>query len=197
MTRDEIKAILPNISKDELDKIMAINGSDIEKAKGDTTALNTQITNLTNQISDRDNQLKDLKAKSADNESLTQKIEELETANATAKSNYEKIVADMKRDHAVNNGIRDAKAKNVKAVRALLDMDKIKMDGDTVIGLKDQLDALAQSDVYLFDVEDTTNKGGMKGGFEPGKGSNGGGNENPATFSEAISSSLAKLGITK
>ena len=193
MTRDEIKAILPNITKEELDKIMAINGSDIEKAKGDTTALNTQITNLSNQITDRDNQLKDLKSKTSDNDALNKKIEELQTANATAKANYDKAVADMKRNHAVDNSIRDAKAKNVKAVRALLDMDKIKMDGETVLGLKDQLDALAKSDAYLFDAEDTTPK--VNGGFVPGKGSNGGNNDTPASFSDAISTSLAKLGI--
>ena len=193
MTRDEIKAILPNITKEELDKIMAINGSDIEKAKGDATALNTQITDLTNQITDRDNQLKELKSKVGDNETLKNKIEELENANKTAKSNYDKTVADMKRDYAVNNSIRDAKAKNVKAVRALLDMDKVKMDGETVVGLKDQLDALAKSDAYLFDVEDTNPK--VKGGFEPGKGSGGGGNDTPASFSDAISTSLAKMGV--
>ena len=197
MTRDEIKAILPNITKEELDKIMAINGSDIEKAKGETTALNTQITDLSNQITDRDNQLKDLKSKVGDNETLKNKIEELETANKTAKSNYEKAIADMKRDNAINNSIRDAKAKNVKAVRALLDMEKIKMDGETVIGLKDQIDALAKSDAYLFEVEDTSNNGGMKGGFKPGTGSNGGNNENPTSFSDAISTSLAKLGVVK
>ena len=197
MTRDEIKAILPNITKEELDKIMAINGTDIEKAKGDTTALNTQITDLSNQITDRDNQLKDLKSKVGDNEALRTKIEELETANKTAKSNYDKIVADMKRDFAVNTSIREAKAKNVKAVLALLDMEKVKMDGETVVGLKDQIEALQKSDAYLFDVEDTTNKGGMKGGFVAGSGSQGGGNDTPASFNEAITASLAKLGIVK
>lgn len=196
MTRDEIKAILPNITKEELDKIMAINGSDIEKAKGDATALNTQITDLTNQITDRDNQLKDLKSKVGDNETLKNKIEELETANKTAKTNYEKTIADMKRDNAINNSIRDAKAKNVKAVRALLDMDKIKMDGETVIGLKDQIDALAKSDAYLFDAEDTT-KGGVGGGFVPGVGSKGNGNDTNASFDDAIRASLASLGIVK
>ncbi len=197
MTRDEIKAILPNITKEELDKIMAINGSDIEKAKGDTAALNKQITDLTTQITDRDKQLKDLKSKADGNDDLVKKISELETANATAKTNYEKTVAEMKRDYAVNNSIRDAKAKNVKAVRALLDMDKVKMDGETVTGLKDQLDALVKSDAYLFETTDPNPKGGVKGGFEPGAGSNGGGNGTPASFSEAISSSLAKIGIVK
>jgi chromosome segregation ATPase len=196
MTRDEIKAILPNITKEELDKIMDINGSDIEKAKGDVTALNTQITDLSNQITDRDNQLKELKSTATNNADLTKKIEELETANKTAKSNYEKTIADMKRDNAINNSIRDAKAKNVKAVRALLDLDKIKMDGDTVLGLKDQIDALAKSDAYLFEVEDAT-KGGVGGGFVPGVGSKGNDNDTNASFTDAISTSLAKLGIVK
>lgn len=196
MTRDEIKAILPNITKEELDKIMDINGSDIEKAKGDTAGFTKQIDDLTNQITDRDNQLRDLKSKVGDNETLKNKIEELETANKTAKTNYEKTVAEMKRDYAVNNSIRDAKAKNVKAVRALLDMDKIKMDGENIIGLKDQIEALTKSDAYLFDVTENTSPN-VGGGFVPGVGSNGGGNGTPASFSEAISTSLAKIGIVK
>ena len=196
MTRDEIKAILPNITKEDLDKIMTINGADIEKAKGDATSMSTQIANLTAQITDRDNQLKELKNKVTDNAELTKQIADLQTANATAKTNYEKTVADMKRDFALNNGVRDAKAKNVKAVIALLDMSKIKMDGDTVTGLKEQIDALQKSDAYLFDATEPP-KPNFAGGFRPGNGSNGGGNDAPASFSDAISSSLAKIGIVK
>lgn len=196
MTRDEIKAILPNITNEELDKIMNINGSDIEKAKGDTTALNKQITDLTTELSNRDEQLKTLKSQSTNSEELTRKIEELENANKTAKSNYDKTVAEMKRDYIVNNDIRDAKAKNVKAVRALLDMTKITIDGEKAIGLKDQLDALAKSDAYLFDATEPTPPN-VGGGFVPGTGSNGGGNGTPASFTDAISGSLAKLGIVK
>ena len=194
MTRDEIKAILPNITKEELDKIMAINGSDIEKAKGDTAGFTKQIDDLTKQIEARDNQLTELKSKATNNDALSKKIEELQTANANAKTEYEKTIADMKRDNAVNNSIRDAKAKNVKAVRALLDMSKIKMDGETVLGLKDQIDALTKSDAYLFETETTTTTG-FKGGFVAGQGSNGNTTDTPASFSEAVSASLAKIGI--
>lgn len=194
MTRDEIKAILPNITKEELDKIMAINGSDIEKAKGDTAGYTKQIDDLTKQIEARDTQLDELKSKATNHDALSKRIEELQTANANAKTEYEKTIADMKRDNAVNNSIRDAKAKNVRAVRALLDMTKIKMDGETVLGLKDQIDALTKSDAYLFETETTTTTG-FKGGFVAGKGSNGNTTDTPASFSDAVSASLAKLGI--
>jgi hypothetical protein len=138
--------------------------------------------------------LKELKSKVGDNEALKNRIEELENANKDAKSTYENTVAEMKRNYAVDSSIRDAKAKNVKAVKALLDMTKVKMDGETVIGLKDQLDAIAKSDAYLFEtVEPPTPN--FAGGFEPGKGSNGGGNVTPTSFADAIQSSLAKAGI--
>ena len=40
--------------------------------------------------------------------------------------------------------IRDSssKARDAKVVRALLDIDKIKLDGDTLTGLEDQIEAL-------------------------------------------------------
>ena len=197
MTRDEIKAILPNITKEELDKIMSINGTDIEKAKGDSATLTNQINNLTAQITERDRQLKELKDKVTDNAELTKQIADLQTANATAKSNYEKTVAEMKENFALNNSVRDSKAKNVKAVIALLDRSKIKMDGDNLIGLKEQIEALQKSDAYLFEEEDPTHRN-FKGGFEPGKGSNGSnGNATPTSFSDAIGASLAKIGIIK
>ena len=196
MTRDEIKAILPNITQEELNKIMDINGADIEKAKGESTSLSTQVADLTSQIADRDKQLKDLKSKVTDNEELTKQIADLETANATAKTNYEKTVATMKRDFALTNGVRDAKAKNVKAVIALLDMEKIKVEGDGITGLKEQIDSLKTSDPYLFEVEEAP-KPKVGGGFVPGTGSNGGGDGTPTSFSDAISTSLAKIGIVK
>ena len=198
MTRDEIKAILPNISKEDLDKIMAINGSDIEKAKGDTTALSTQITNLTNQISDRDNQLNELKSKVTDNEALTKQITDLQNKNASAKNDYEKTIADMKRDFGVANALRDAKAKNVKAVLALVDMTKVKMDGDTVTGLADQIEALKKNEdtAFLFESGEG-GKPNFAGGFKPGAGSEGKGSDAPASFSDAIKSSLAKIGAIK
>lgn len=41
-------------------------------------------------------------------------------------------------------------AVNLKAVKALLDSDKIKLDGDSITGLDDQLNALKTSDPWAF-----------------------------------------------
>lgn len=106
-----------------IDKIMAENGRDIEKAKKDYDTLLSKIEGLETQLNERDSQLKDLKKSAKDNETLTAKIAELEQSNANTKTEYEKKIADIQKDYEVETKLRDAKAKNLKAVRALLNME--------------------------------------------------------------------------
>ena len=113
------------VEQSVIDAIMAENGKDINAVKSNTTQLETQIENLKNQISERDSQLKGLKESAKDNEGLTNKITELENANKKASEEYENKIAAMQKTHAIESGVRDAKAKNVKAVMALIDADKI------------------------------------------------------------------------
>lgn len=63
-------------------------------------------------------------------------------------------IAQLKLDHAVEAALTAAKAKNVKAVRALMDADKLRLEKDgTVTGLSEQITALQKSDAYLFTVK--------------------------------------------
>lgn len=57
-------------------------------------------------------------------------------------------------DSLLDGAIRDAKGKNVKAVRALLDMDSLKASKDQTNDIKAALEKLAESDGYLFDSGD-------------------------------------------
>ena len=53
-------------------------------------------------------------------------------------------------NYAIERALTAAKAKNAKAVKALLDMEKVKLDGEQLLGLDDQLKAIKESDPYLF-----------------------------------------------
>lgn len=44
-----------------------------------------------------------------------------------------------------------AKAKNTKAARALLDESKISLDGDNLLGMNEQIEAIKKENAYLFD----------------------------------------------
>ena len=112
-----------------------------------------ELMELKSQIADRDNQLKELKVKATGNEELTAKITELETLNADTKKDYDLKISELKKDTAIELRLKDEKAKNLIAVRSLLDLSKVSLDGDNLIGLDEQLQTLKESESYLFGTD--------------------------------------------
>lgn len=98
----------------------------------------------------RDTQLEELKKAAGDSEELKQQINELQEANKATKEEWEAKTAQMRLNFAIEKALTTAKAKNAKAVKALLDMEKVKLDGEQLLGLDDQLTAIKDSDPYLF-----------------------------------------------
>lgn len=81
MTRADITAIFPEASKEQIDKLLDMNGGDINKAKGDLSALQGQLTAA-------QTELQALKAKPAGEDAaaklqaLQKELEGLKSANA-------------------------------------------------------------------------------------------------------------------
>lgn len=100
-------------------------------------------------IEDEYNNFKKGSISQADYEAKKKEIED------NSKAEIEKVRLESKIDLAINN----AKAKNVKSVKANLDLEKIKLDGDKLLGFDDQIEALKKSDAYLFDIDNPINKG--------------------------------------
>lgn len=128
------------------------DGSYIPKAKFDEKL--NEIKEYKNQLKERDQQLEDLGEKAKGHEDLTKRIEELTAQNEETKQKYQAQLEQQAFDHALGNALSGAKVKNTKAVKALLDMDTIKLDGDTLKGLDEQLNALKESDSYLFESDE-------------------------------------------
>lgn len=84
-------------------------------------------------------------------------LEGLKNEAKTLKDKFETDMAAVKLDSALNLALVNAKAKNPKLAKAALDMSIIKLDGENLIGLSEQLESLKKSDAYLFDVEDQSN----------------------------------------
>ncbi len=98
----------------------------------------------------RDAQLEELKKAAGTSEELKKQIEQLQAENKKAGEEWQAKLSQMQLDFALERALATAKAKNAKAVKALLDMDKVKLDGDKLLGLDDQLKELQKSDAYLF-----------------------------------------------
>lgn len=186
MKREFLKSL--EISDEAIEKIMAENGNDINAAKKQVADLEAQIGTYKQTISDRDKQLDELKKSAGDSEKLQKQIEKLQEENKQAAEKHDAQLKQLKLDNAVDMALTNAKAKNVKAARALLNLENAKMDGDVVKGLDEQIAKLVESDSYLFHVEQ---KPVIKGA-EPAKSS---GNANtPAAGSYEYYVSLAESG---
>lgn len=109
-------------------------------------------------------------------------VDKLKKDAADWEAKYNTDLAAAKLDSAVNLALVEAKAKNPKLARAALDMSLIKMDGDKLMGLSEQLDTLRKSDGYLFDGESGDGGNNGNGGARVTTGGNHTGNHNTDTF---------------
>lgn len=172
MTRKQLEDL--ELSKEQADGIMKINGDDIENAKATFVAeiknLQTEVSGLKTQVSDRDKQLETLKTSAGDNEALTKQIADLQAENTKVRETHESEMNQLKVDFAVEKALTGAKARNIKAVKALLDLTDAKLDKDgNVKGLQEQIDKLTAADdtKFLFDATQQKQQQSFKG-FQPG-----------------------------
>lgn len=100
-------------------------------------------------VEDEYNNFKEGSISQADYEAKKKEIED------NSKAEIEEVRLDSKIDLAISN----AKARNIKSVKANLELSKIKLDGDKLLGFDDQIEALKESDAYLFEIEKSKNKG--------------------------------------
>lgn len=173
MTRKQLEDL--GLTKEQADSVMKINGDDIENAKGTASTeiknLQTEVEGLKTQVGDRDKQLETLKASAGDNADLKKQIEDLQTENATAKATHESELNQLKIDFAVEKALTGAKAKNITAVKALLELNDAKLDKDgNVKGLAEQIEKLTSGDdtKFLFEAQKQTKQQQNFKGFQPG-----------------------------
>lgn len=169
------------LTKEQVDKILDENSQDIGKTKADAdkvqgklTAAESEITALKNQLSERSSQLETLKNSTGDVEGMKKQIADLQADNKAKDEAHTVEIKKLKVDAAIDAALMAAKAKNSKAVKALLDLDSDKAefaDDGTIKGLADQIKKLqgAEDSKFMFDTESkkTTIKGAKPG--ETGK----------------------------
>lgn len=104
-------------------------------------------------LKERDVQFETLKNSKGDIEAMKKQIEDLQKDNKVKGEAYANEIRTLKINNAIETALSNAKAKNIKAVKALLkNMDKAELLEDgTIKGLNDQIKALQKSDSYLFE----------------------------------------------
>lgn len=182
--------------KDLIDKILDENSADIGRAKTEVDDLKSQVATLQGQLSKKTSDYDSLKESTKDYETLSQKINQLEldkaqltTEKAQLTVDLDTKVAQLQKTHAIETSVRDAKARNVKAVIAQLDVDKITFKDGELSGLSEQLDALKSGEDTAFLFGENAGLSGTHPSNPPVSG-NGGTSPNSGSLADAVAKAL-------
>lgn len=132
--------------------------------------INAELKQVKDQVKERDGQLETLKKSVGDSDELIKQIAQLQADNKAKDEAHAKEIKQLKIDTAIDKALADAKAKNPKAVKALLELGDAEIAEDgTIKGLDAKIKALteAEDSKFLFDV--TEPKGNNQKGFVPGQ----------------------------
>lgn len=173
MTRKQLEDL--GLTKEQADSVMKINGDDIENAKGTASTeiknLQTEVEGLKTQVGDRDKQLETLKA-SAGGQRWSEKEDwgltdwKMPLPRQPMMLNWTswKLICGWK-------GTYWCKGKDIKAVKALLELGEAKLDKDgNVKGLDEQIEKLRSGDdtKFLFEAQKQQKQQQNFKGFQPG-----------------------------
>jgi len=162
MTKEELLAL--GLNEDQIKEVFKINGIDVEKAKGDFDTVKNTLATKETELTTAKDQLKTANEtirsyKDMNIEDIKKSAEDYKKKFEDAETETQKQIEALKFEHAVENALNKAGAKNVKSVKALLDLEVLKGSKNVDTDLESQLTALKESDAYLFnEKEEEENK---------------------------------------
>lgn len=193
MKKADLIALAIGLTEEQLKKIEAASETElksyVEKTKFDE--VDTKVKQLETSVTERDKQLDDLKKSTGDVEALKTQIQTLQDENKTKEETHKTELSNLKKTNALDLALSGAKVKNNKAIKALLDNEKIKLKDDgTLEGLADQLEAIKKTDAYLFEETQTKEKTTVPKGFVPGVTPPGETVTSPASLGDAVAAAF-------
>lgn len=145
MKREFLEGLkIEGLTKEVIDQIMAEHGKSVQAEQTKAAAKDSELTKANETIKNLQDAVK--KYDGADPEQLKQSLTDLQ-------KKYDTDIAQAKMDNALELALVQGKAKNTRAIKALLNMDAIKLDGDKLLGLDDQLGRLKTEADYLFETD--------------------------------------------
>lgn len=156
MKKDELTAL--GLTDEQADKVLAINGRDIEKHKKAAEDAKAETATLQQQLSDRDKDLETLKAGAEDAEKVKQQLTDLQTKYNDETAKYQKQIADRDYADALETAFNDGKieftSKGAKAAACVDFMaTRCELKDGKLVGFDDRIKAMREKDPDSFRAE--------------------------------------------
>lgn len=154
MERKQLEEL--GLEKDVVNKIMDLNGNDINKIKQEKEVLEQEKTNLSEQLKSANTKIEDFSKLNVDEiKEEAKKYKEEFEANQKEMQNKLK---QQELEHKIELSLTKQGAKSIKAAKALLDIDKLNETDKVDEELEAQLTSLTESASYLFQGQQTQGK---------------------------------------
>lgn len=174
MKREDVKAHIPNITDDAITWLLDTTGAELTREKNRAADLQKQLDAANGQLATVQDKLKafdgiDVVQLKGESDKLRQEIADLKDGWAF--------------DSLLDGAIRDAKGRNVKAIRGMLDVAALKGSKDRSADIKAAIEGLAKENPWAFDTADPAAGGKantgvtVNTGAEHGEGGNAGGED--------------------
>lgn len=150
MNKEQLIAL--GLTEEQAEKVVEGYGIMIPKARLDEKI--AELKTATDTIAERDKQIEDLGKAAGDSEALQKQITELSEANKKAAEEHAAAIQKVQFDNALEKAYAAAKVKSIKSLTGHIDLDKVKLEGESLTGLDEQLTALKETDSYLFEAEE-------------------------------------------
>lgn len=143
---------LTDAQKSQVDQIMALHGQSTEALKTKAETAETEAAGFKKQLEDANSVIEGFKRLDVDG--IKAAADEWKAKAEKAEADGKAQVAQLKFDQALAAALTGAKAKNPVTVRALLNVDDLKLSKDgALVGLNEQLAKIKSENDYLFESD--------------------------------------------
>ena len=150
MKREDLKVL--ELADEVIDQIMKLHGKDVEAHKVQLTEAEKQVTSLQGQLDEANKTIEGFKELDVDG--IKAAANEWKTKAEQAKAEATAEIEKLKFDHALEGALTEARAKNPKAVKALLNFENLKLaEGGKIVDLDAQLKVIKEKNDYLFESD--------------------------------------------
>lgn len=153
MKREDVTKIFEGATEEQVSALLNIHSADIGNAK---KALETERDSLKEQLKTAQDSLKGFEG--VDVKDLQAKVTALTADLAAKQKEHEAKIADMEFSSALDAAISGSKAKNAKAVRALLDVDTLKASKNQQADIAAAIKKCQEENDYLFGSDEPIKK---------------------------------------
>lgn len=153
MKKEDLIAL--GLTEEQISEIQRLNGLDIKREQDKLTKVELERDNYKEQLETAQDVLKEFEG--VDVKELQSRITQLQNDLQSKEAEYQAQLADRDFNTLLDNQLSSFGAKNVKAVKALLDIEALKDSKNQEADIKAAIEACQKENDYLFGATEPIN----------------------------------------